>query len=431
MRTPDSAAGKKGRCPHCGELTRIPSTSQTSASESERRLAASATVTGDRSNASQNQGDRIEFPCPQCGRPVRTPSTAAGKKGKCPSCGVVVQIPKPSPSKPAHRSATKTTASRSQAAGKARKPSAALEFPCPKCQKQIRTPASAVGKKGKCPKCGAVLRIPAGKTRSAAKPRRTATGSTPVSDNASGLTPLSDDQSGLLPLGQDDLGLTPLDDGAGGLTPLGDDTGGLIPLDDDSSGLTPLSDPGGLTPLGDDGGLVPLNSDPLGGDPFSPAAAAAPNPFSDAYAPTAAPPYSRNPYQSPTYASRGYQSVNEWAVKAPGIAMMAVSGISLIMTIVYFISSGMEMAAFGRAAGDEGATIVVGVVLLVVFVIAAAVYGLMFLGGFKMFRMESWGLALTGAILMVFPCTFFCMGIPVGIWAIVVLSLSNVRRAFD
>ncbi len=37
--------------------------------------------------------DKIEFACPQCGLPVRTPLATAGKKGKCPSCGAIVPIP--------------------------------------------------------------------------------------------------------------------------------------------------------------------------------------------------------------------------------------------------------------------------------------------------------------------------------------------------
>src|SRR5690349_1409986 len=45
----------------------------------------------------------IEFPCARCGQLVRTPDSAAGKKGKCPSCGQVQRIPSsetPPPPKP-------------------------------------------------------------------------------------------------------------------------------------------------------------------------------------------------------------------------------------------------------------------------------------------------------------------------------------------
>jgi hypothetical protein len=39
----------------------------------------------------------IEFPCTACGQLVRTPDSAAGKKGKCPHCGTIAQIPLVSP----------------------------------------------------------------------------------------------------------------------------------------------------------------------------------------------------------------------------------------------------------------------------------------------------------------------------------------------
>ena len=437
MRTPDSAAGKKGRCPHCGELTRIPETSQPSASESDRRLAASATVTSDSSPAAGKTSDRIEFPCPKCGRPVRTPGAAAGKKGKCPNCGATVQIPLSSKSQPQRKAGTGTSGAGAQTAGQAAKRGSAIEFPCPQCQKLVRTPASAAGKKGKCPKCGAVLKIPAGKTSSARGPKQRTAGLAPLPDTTSGLTPIADDAPGLMPLGQDEPGLTPLADDTGGLVPLADDSPGLTVLPEDSGGLTPLPDTGGLTPLGGDTGLVPLDEDPLGTpspgtSPFPAGGAADPNPFSDIYAPAAAPAYSQNPYQAPAYASRGRQRLNEWVVKAPAIAMMVVGGLNMLVMVPYLLISTIGAANAGAAVDlDNKAEMIgygVGVVIVILFVVVF--YGLILFGAFKMLKMESWGLALTAAILMVVPCTMCWMGLPFGIWAIVVLSLSDVRQAF-
>ncbi len=51
-------------------------------------------------HASPSTRMAIEFPCANCGQQVRTPDTAAGKKGKCPNCGHVQRIPagEPNPS---------------------------------------------------------------------------------------------------------------------------------------------------------------------------------------------------------------------------------------------------------------------------------------------------------------------------------------------
>ena len=135
MRTPDSAAGKKGKCPHCGVMMAIPLTSDPQANVASGGAHGSDAKTTD---------DKIEFPCPQCSLPVRTPASAAGKKGKCPNCGVVVQIPARTPEAPDTKD----------------KPTGKIQFRCPGCQKMLRTPADVAGKKIKCPSCSAVLSVP-------------------------------------------------------------------------------------------------------------------------------------------------------------------------------------------------------------------------------------------------------------------------------
>ena len=51
-------------------------------------MVAAAESPGAALDPSSWEAAKVEFACPRCGRPVRTPATAAGKKGKCPSCGV-------------------------------------------------------------------------------------------------------------------------------------------------------------------------------------------------------------------------------------------------------------------------------------------------------------------------------------------------------
>jgi serine/threonine protein kinase len=96
--------------------------------------------------------DKIEFTCPECGLPVRTPIVTAGKKGKCPSCGVIVPIPK-HPSSAPNRPAQGVPAS----SGSQSRP---IEFSCPHCSHLVRTPPGTAGKKGRCPNCARVINIP-------------------------------------------------------------------------------------------------------------------------------------------------------------------------------------------------------------------------------------------------------------------------------
>lgn len=73
----------------------------------------------------------------------------------------------------------------------------------------------------------------------------------------------------------------------------------------------------------------------------------------------------------------------------------------------------------------------------VVFPIAAAMGVLLgplvIFGAVRMMKGRSHGLARTAAILVMVPCVSPCCvaGIPVGIWALVVLASPDVRAVFD
>lgn len=282
FRTPDQAAGKNGKCPHCGAVFPIP------AAAGPLVPAGPAPSTP----AGPNVADKIEFPCSQCGRAVRTPAAMAGKKGKCPSCGAVFEIPavKPSlPSRlptPSRSAASRTSASPPALPARTSAPAASEPSPnvrpstpatvftpatgaapagpdvfaCARCGKTLRMPPGSGGKKGKCPSCGEVFEIPIEtSSRAGNVARRPAARQAPVA----GLTPL------------EDFGLTPLDES---LEPLG---GGRAEADL-TSGLTPLDDP-----------FASLGS--------------LPNPFADSLAggASAAGALGSNPYQSPSLAASG------------------------------------------------------------------------------------------------------------------------------
>ena len=54
-------------------------------------------------------------------------------------------------------------------------------------------------------------------------------------------------------------------------------------------------------------------------------------------------------------------------------------------------------------------------------------------GALKMKSLQSFGLAMTSSILAMVPCTSGCclIGLPMGIWAIVVLNDKDVKSAFE
>jgi len=421
MRAPDDTAGKKGMCPQCGCVMDVPArTADVQENASPQRPASPAPRTGN-SAAGQPAGDKIDYPCPYCRLPVRTPATAAGKKGKCPNCGAVVQFPEPSrpnsPTAGGTRGQTGTADRKPQqgavsdsAAPAAQPPPSQpgmIEFTCPKCHTLFRTPAAAAGKKGQCPSCRAVFTI-------------SSTGPTPAAA-ATPKTPATPRRE-------------PFRTGPAPQPKRTNATPGLMALPDAGAGLTPLTGDMGLTPLDDDplglsfeAGISPAPLGPSG------------NPFSDRFgsaAPRSAP--AANPYQSPSLGSAGYptrkkkKSSSDTVVVAPAIAMIVIGSLSLLVAIPVLIFQVIGFVQASSQMSGETPPQVYGVLVGVIVggLVSVVIHILIITGGVKMLKFESWGAALTGAILLILPCTACWVGLPIGVWATIVLSLGDVRARF-
>jgi hypothetical protein len=126
--------------------------------------------------------------------------------------------------------------------------------------------------------------------------------------------------------------------------------------------------------------------------------------------------------------SRAYA---ERRVKNPALWMMITAIAGSVLNVIYTLASLMELLGdFGEMPGMEPAlmhafsigSLVVGLAIAVVVYMAAS----------RMQRLESWGFALAGAILAGLPfCSpCCCIGLPVGIWAVVVLLDEKVKGQF-
>jgi flagellar motor component MotA len=76
----------------------------------------------------------------------------------------------------------------------------------------------------------------------------------------------------------------------------------------------------------------------------------------------------------------------------------------------------MMSGGIGIVSGIVG--MVIGVVIL--------------MGALKMKKLESYGFSMAAAILAMLPCISPCclIGLPIGIWAVVVLNKPEVKSAF-
>jgi hypothetical protein len=117
----------------------------------------------------------------------------------------------------------------------------------------------------------------------------------------------------------------------------------------------------------------------------------------------------------------------------PAIALMVVASLHLVLACIGLPFSIYEMTQaggprpgpFGDAGGNPVANIIGGV-------IAMAIQAFILFGAFQMKSASNYGVSMAVAILSLIPCCSSCLilGIPFGIWALIVLMDPEVKSAF-
>jgi hypothetical protein len=118
-------------------------------------------------------------------------------------------------------------------------------------------------------------------------------------------------------------------------------------------------------------------------------------------------------------------------VSAPAIGLMVAGGLSLAFTLFYVLI--ISLAGVAAIADKQTADALPGVGIMIgAAVIKLALDALTIYGAWQMRQLRNWGLSLTGAIVAMLPCSICCiLGLPIGIWAVVVLIDGDVKRAFN
>jgi hypothetical protein len=121
-------------------------------------------------------------------------------------------------------------------------------------------------------------------------------------------------------------------------------------------------------------------------------------------------------------------------VKGPaiGLIVMAILGVLLQIASLIMNLAGASFWAGSQMPKEAWANMFSGTIGAVSSIIGIFVSGLILFGGMKMQKLESYGLAMTVSIIAMIPCFSPCciIGLPVGIWALVVLSKPEVKSAF-
>jgi hypothetical protein len=269
----------------------------------------------------------------------------------------------------------------------------------------------------------------------------------------------------------DDLGLASLDEPVSKAPPKKPSLSGessvrgvqpLAPLQPLEPLNAPLASPIGLDPLTD---LTPLGPAPLGGpgDPFATGGVVGggmpvpygATPFGAPVAPAAygAAPYGApgygvppanafqpSPYQAPApYGAPAMQPAGsgDLALMLPAIFQLIAIAPFIVLVLISLANgtraalTKMSIAPYAPAAETERLTtaIIIDVVAILITVIILILHGMIVYGSIGMIRRRGLGNALAAAWMSVIPC-ISPLGLPFGIWSLVVLSNHQVKRSF-
>ncbi|HEY7313491.1 MAG TPA: zinc-ribbon domain-containing protein [Gemmataceae bacterium] len=135
---------------------------------------------------------------------------------------------------------------------------------------------------------------------------------------------------------------------------------------------------------------------------------------------------------------RGDASAAASAVAGPAIAMMVVACLDIVWGIVDLLLRilGISLIAAGGAQGKGAAGPQQSDLAGMVGGIGGDIFGaclaiLILIGALKMKNLSSYGMAMTACIISIVPChACCCLGIPFGIWGLVMLNKPEVKEAF-
>ena len=129
------------------------------------------------------------------------------------------------------------------------------------------------------------------------------------------------------------------------------------------------------------------------------------------------------------------------AVSAPAVCLMVTAVLGMLNSVVGVVLNlvgvqfpGLDLPKDPQFAEFERfVEIFSGTVGTVSGLISLAVGAFILVGAYRMMKLRSYGLAVAASIIAMIPCVSpcCCLGLPFGIWALVVLARPAVKSAFQ
>ena len=125
-------------------------------------------------------------------------------------------------------------------------------------------------------------------------------------------------------------------------------------------------------------------------------------------------------------------------VQAPAIVLMLIAGVGFfwsLMSLVLYATGAMRQTwrpIHQSPEMDKLLDAISGGAGVATSLLGMAVSIFLLFSALQMYRLKHYGLAFAGAIIVMVPCISpcCCLGLPAGVWALVVLSRPEVKAAF-
>ena len=119
-------------------------------------------------------------------------------------------------------------------------------------------------------------------------------------------------------------------------------------------------------------------------------------------------------------------------VSAPAVGLIVTGALGVVTTLILLV-----MVAFGGLVAlvdKDSAESLPGIGITAIWMLVGLVVSVFVIyAGLQMRKLQGWGLSMAGAILAMIPCISPCclLGLPIGVWAVLVLIDEEVKRSFD
>jgi hypothetical protein len=138
------------------------------------------------------------------------------------------------------------------------------------------------------------------------------------------------------------------------------------------------------------------------------------------------------PLAAPAFQPNAASATDKVNGPAIGLMVTAILGFLIQLLALAVNVLGVSFGAMQSGQNEAWMNMFSGTIGIVSGIVTIAIAGLILYGALKMKKLEGYGWAITASILALVPCVSPCclVGIPVGIWALVILAKPEVKSAF-